>query len=96
MKSRFSRSEGGRKFCEIKTQNIGFLFFRLSFSREPTYVLVQYKYSGLWWIQAVRNDKKENQIFLTNKEIQNGAVAKSYMTNGLIIYGEIFAHFVIY
>ncbi len=27
------------------------------------------------------------------KEIQNGAVAKSYMTNGLLIYGEIFARF---
>ncbi len=32
-------------------------------------------------------DKKENQIFLIYKEIQNGAVAKSYMTNGLLIYG---------
>jgi hypothetical protein len=41
-------------------------------------------------------DKKENQIFLTYKEIQSGAVAKSYMTNGLLIYGEIFAHFSIY
>jgi hypothetical protein len=30
-------------------------------------------------------DKKENQIFLINEEIQNGAVAKSYMTNGLLI-----------
>jgi hypothetical protein len=29
-------------------------------------------------------------------EIQNGAVAKSYMTNGLPIYGEIFLHFLIY
>jgi hypothetical protein len=28
--------------------------------------------------------KKENQIFLIYKEIQNGAVAKSYMTNGLL------------
>ncbi len=28
--------------------------------------------------------------------IQNGAVAKSYMTNGLLIYGKIFAHFLIY
>jgi hypothetical protein len=28
-------------------------------------------------------EKKENQIFL---EIQNGAVAKSYMTNGLLTY----------
>jgi hypothetical protein len=41
-------------------------------------------------------DKKENQIFLIYKKIQNGAVAKSYMTNGLLIYGEIFAHFLIY
>ncbi len=32
-------------------------------------------------------DKKENKIFLIYKEIQNGAVAKSYMNNGhLILY----------
>ncbi len=31
-------------------------------------------------------DKKENQILVIYKEIQNGAVAKSYMTNGLLIY----------
>jgi hypothetical protein len=29
------------------------------------------------------------------KDIQNRAVAKSYMTNGLLIEGEIFAHFLI-
>jgi hypothetical protein len=40
--------------------------------------------------------KKEKQIFLIYKEIQNGAVAKSYKTNGLLIYGEIFPHFLIY
>ncbi len=39
--------------------------------------------------------KKQNQIFFIYKEIQNGAVAKSYMTNGLLIYGEIFPHFLI-
>jgi hypothetical protein len=32
-------------------------------------------------------DKEENQMFFIYKEIQNGAVAKSYMTNGLLIYG---------
>jgi hypothetical protein len=32
------------------------------------------------------NDKKENKIFLIYKEIRNGAVAKSCMTNGLLIY----------
>jgi hypothetical protein len=40
--------------------------------------------------------KKENHIFLKYKEIQNGAVAKSYMTNGLLINGEIFVNFLIY
>ncbi len=39
--------------------------------------------------------KKENQIFLIYKEIENAAVAKSYMTNCLLIYRSIFAHFFI-
>ncbi len=42
------------------------------------------------------SDKKENQIFLIYKEIRNDAVAKIYMTNGLLIYGEIFELFLIY
>jgi hypothetical protein len=46
--------------------------------------------------QANHTDKKENKIFLIYQEIQNGAVAKSYMTNGLLMYGEIFAHLLIY
>ncbi len=41
-------------------------------------------------------DKKENIVFLINREIQSGAVAKSYMTNALLICGEIFSHFLIY
>ncbi len=44
----------------------------------------------------VYTDKKENQIFPIYKKIQNGAAAKSYMVKGLLIYGEIFAHFLIY
>jgi hypothetical protein len=31
-------------------------------------------------------EKKENQIFLMDKEIQTGSGAKSYMTNGLLTY----------
>ncbi len=34
-------------------------------------------------------DKKENKIFLKYKEIQSGAVAKSYMRKGFLIYEEI-------
>ncbi len=41
-------------------------------------------------------DKKENQIFFIYREIQSGAVAKLDMTNGLLIYGETFGHFLIY
>ncbi len=45
---------------------------------------------------VVYTDEKENKIFLIYREIQSGAVAKSYMTNGLLIYGEIFSHILIY
>ncbi len=40
--------------------------------------------------------KKKKKNFLIYKEIKKGAVAKSYITNGLLIYGEIFAYFLIY
>jgi hypothetical protein len=35
---------------------------------------------------TAHTDKKENLIFLQYKEIQMGYVAKSYVTNGLLIY----------
>ncbi len=41
-------------------------------------------------------DKNENKIVRIKKEIQNGAIAKSYMTNVLLIYGEIFVRFLVY
>jgi hypothetical protein len=41
-------------------------------------------------------DKKENQIFLIYKEIQSGAVAKSYMRKGFLIYEEMRKYFPIY
>ncbi len=41
-------------------------------------------------------DIKENQIFLINKEIQSGAVAKSYMRKGFLIYEEKRKYFPIY
>jgi len=43
-----------------------------------------------------RTDKKENQIFLDYKEILNGAVAKSYMRKGFLIYEEMRKFFPIY
>jgi hypothetical protein len=41
-------------------------------------------------------DKKENQIFLINNDIQTGAVAKSYMRKGFLIYEEIYIYLTIY
>jgi hypothetical protein len=37
--------------------------------------------------QVPYTDTKENKIFLKYKEIQMGAIAKSNMTNGLLIFG---------
>jgi hypothetical protein len=41
-------------------------------------------------------DKKEKKIFLINKEIQSGAVAKSYMGKGFLIDEEMRKYFPIY
>ncbi len=41
-------------------------------------------------------DKNENQIFLIYKEIQRGAVAKSYMRKGFLIYEEMRKYFPIH
>ncbi len=52
------------------------------------------------WAEEIMSDSrytdKKNQIFLIYKESQSGAVAKSYMTKGLLIHGEISAHFLKY
>ncbi len=40
--------------------------------------------------------KKTNQIFLIFKEIQSGAVAKSCMRKGFLIYEEMRKYFPIY
>ncbi len=41
-------------------------------------------------------DKKEKKIFLTYKEIQSGAVAKSYMRKNFLIYEEMRKYFPIH
>jgi hypothetical protein len=40
--------------------------------------------------------KKEHQIFLINKEILSGAVSKSYMRKGFLVYEEMGKYFPIY
>jgi hypothetical protein len=41
------------------------------------------------WFRLPYTDKKENQIFLIFKKIRSGAVAKSYMRKGFLIYEEM-------
>jgi hypothetical protein len=45
---------------------------------------------------SMYTDKKENKIFLIYKEIQSGAVAKSYMRKCFLIYEEMRKYFPIY
>ncbi len=44
----------------------------------------------------VYTDKKSNQFFIIYREIQSGAVAKSYMRKGFLIYEEMGKYFPIY
>jgi hypothetical protein len=44
-------------------------------------------------ITATFTDKKESQIFLIDKEIRSGAVAKTYMRKGFLIYEELRKYF---
>ncbi len=47
-------------------------------------------------LKVLYTDKKENKIFLIYKEIQKGAVAKTYMRKGFLIYKEMHKYLVIY
>jgi hypothetical protein len=47
-------------------------------------------------LKSEHTDKKENKIFLTYKEIQMGAVAKSYEKKGFLIYEEMGKYLFIY
>ncbi len=40
-------------------------------------------------VSLLYTDKKEKKIVLIYKEVQNGAVAKSYMMTGFLIYEEM-------
>jgi hypothetical protein len=53
--------------------------------KTPDIALYSIYVSTLW----ACTDIKENQIFLIYREIQSGAVAKSYMRRGFLIYEEI-------
>ncbi len=47
-------------------------------------------------VYLLYTDKKRNKIFLIYKETQTGAIAKSYMKKGFLIYEEIRKYLVIY
>jgi hypothetical protein len=48
---------------------------------------------AFFYLSLRYTDKKENQIFFIYKEIQNEAVAKSYMRKGFLIYEEMRKYF---
>ncbi len=52
--------------------------------------------TGVLVISLLYTDKKEKKIFLIQKENQSGAVAKSYMRKGFLIYEKMRKYFPIY
>jgi hypothetical protein len=47
--------------------------------------VLQEQFLKLSQLLGCHTDKKEHEVFLIYKEIKKGSVAKSYMTNGLLI-----------
>jgi hypothetical protein len=59
-------------------------FVRKKLHLKPTF---QFLFSPLFSSRSNFYTDNKNQIFPIYKEIQKGAVAKTYMTNSLLIYG---------
>jgi hypothetical protein len=94
-------TEIGKKFAYLSFFNTIFLstecFLPGSAAVLPLFFIGQLsKIFNTIFLSTEFTDKKENKTFLIYKEIQMGSGAKSYMTNGLLIYGEKFAHFLKY
>jgi hypothetical protein len=64
------------------------------FSRQGALTVSQMLY--MYMFSASHTDKKEHQIFLIYKEIQSGAVEKSYKRTDFLIYEEMRKYFSIY
>jgi hypothetical protein len=60
----------------IKNRGLNFLKFLLNSNQDRDIFHVVF----VFMCSFVYTDEKENKIFLIYREIQNGAVAKSYMT----------------
>jgi hypothetical protein len=65
----------------------------LSTGREGWYTLALLSDGCIPMNLAVYTDKKEIKIFLIFKEIQSGAVAKSYMRKGILMFEEMRKYF---
>ncbi len=81
-------SQQGPSLCSLSASTPCCTVFNSTTSMS-TYATVDAFLTSLY----LRTDKKENQIFLIYKEIQSGAVAKSYMWKGFLIYEEMRKYF---
>jgi hypothetical protein len=82
------QQEGGQHFQTFKQERISKNMFAVV---ENDFLLTS---ARLLERKGRYTDKKEKLFpHILYKEIQKGAVAKSYMTNGPLIYDQIYAHF---
>ncbi len=76
----FTRPESGKNIRHAFCQSFGAKLLTISLS--ASLVVNMGEESAIFTV--FYTDKKEKKIFLIDKEIQNEAVAKSYMANGLL------------
>ncbi len=94
-----------RQSERFRVENFSFLKFLSPFFLLLLTTFVSYKGTKIYTFSSLRffvflpkacPDKKENQIFLIYREVQSGAVAKSYTREGFLIYVEMRKYFTIY
>jgi hypothetical protein len=64
--------------CSVRSEKSALYFEEFTSLRKSVAVSFQIN---------LHTDKEEKKILLTYQEIQSGSSAKSYITNGLLIYG---------
>jgi hypothetical protein len=95
------------KICALNVQECRAVFYLnilpclkngTSFSAKffPFSISVEKEKKSAYILLHNNTDKKEIQIFLIYKEIQSGAIAKSYMRKGFLIDDEMRKYFPIY
>ncbi len=90
------RTEHTRRKIPKEINSVGFFKSVRIFNSVGFFVNSVWFLNSVCFFNIVCTDKKENQIFLLYEEIQSGAVSKSNMRKGFLIYEEMRKYFPTY